>query len=196
MAGLPGAGKSELAKNFENEAKVKSVHFVRIDMDELASYIEGYTPETADVFRQPATKLLNELFGYVLKRKLNFIMDGTFGSKNALPNIERAIKHGYFVKVIYACQDPKAAWNFTVAREKVEHRAIQFDGFITTYYNILNNLKQIASLPRDRVVLDVAIKDECNGVGQWYRSFNVETLDKIIKPEYNKGKLIEYIQKD
>ena len=48
MAGLPGAGKTELSRALIEIAHVSPV---RIDMDELATFIDGYRPEAANEFR-------------------------------------------------------------------------------------------------------------------------------------------------
>ena len=49
---------------------------------------------------------------------------------------------GYNIKIIYIIQDPRVAWQFTLAREKVEHRAIDknvrvddIDNLMKIYYN-------------------------------------------------------------
>src|SRR4051812_35413581 len=52
LAGLPGAGKTEfsqeLIKNIESPP-------LRLDMDEIATLMEGYRPEIADTFRGVAS---------------------------------------------------------------------------------------------------------------------------------------------
>ena len=190
MAGLPGAGKTELSRNIISDTKV---NFARIDMDEIAEQLPGYTPKHADEFRKPATILLSEAFGYALHHKISFIMDGTFGSAKACDNIERSLKHGFFVKIVYAFQDPKLAWEFTLAREKVEHRAIKFDGFVEAYYKTINNVKAIGEKFGDAISIDVAIKQPDNKVGRWERNLSIKEFDKVLNVEYNKDKLIEYI---
>ena len=45
MAGLPGIGKTELSKNIIADSGLK---LLRIDMDEIASMLPGYTPEKAE----------------------------------------------------------------------------------------------------------------------------------------------------
>ena len=107
MAGLPGSGKTEISKNLIDESGVK---LLRIDMDEIAEMIPGYKAEIADEFRKPATKLLSECLSYALRHKISFLMDGTFGSAQALKNIKRSLSHGFSVKVAYVLQDPRLAW--------------------------------------------------------------------------------------
>lgn len=191
MAGLPGAGKTELSKSIIEDARID---FLRIDMDEIAAMLPGYIPSQADEFRRPATLLLSELFTYALRHQLDFVMDGTFGSKKATENISRSLKHGYAVQIVYAFQDPKLAWEFTRAREKVEHRAIEFDGFIEAYYHTINNVKAILDEFGDSISLDIAVKTHKNKVGRWLRDVKAAEIDKILNVEYNKDKLIEYIK--
>ncbi|MBQ6375466.1 zeta toxin family protein [Candidatus Saccharibacteria bacterium] len=190
MAGLPGAGKTELSRNLIEDAGVSPL---RIDMDEIAAMLPGYEPEKADEFRKPATKLLNESFSYALHHKISFLMDGTFGSKSAEQNIERSLKHGFSVQIVYAFQDPKLAWQFTFAREKVEHRSIKFEGFVEAYYNTIANIKMIGEKYGERISLDIAVKNPDNRVGKWMRNVKASEIDKMLGIEYNRDKLIKYI---
>ncbi|MBQ8984921.1 zeta toxin family protein [Candidatus Saccharibacteria bacterium] len=191
MAGLPGAGKTELSNGF---IKVFGPKFIRIDMDELATYIEGYQPEKADLFRAGATRILNNLFDKTIKKHLDFIMDGTFGSKMALTNVERVLKRGYIVQIAYAFQDPKLAWRFTKAREKVEHRAIKEDGFLEAYYKTISNLHELAKRNYKNVTIDIFVKNKDNTVGQRIENVKDSQIDDILKVIYNKDKLKEYIE--
>ncbi|MBQ7802536.1 zeta toxin family protein [Candidatus Saccharibacteria bacterium] len=190
MAGLPGAGKTELSRALVEIANLRPV---RIDMDELATFIEGYTPEKADVFRKEATILLAETYSQVLKRKLDFIMDGTFSSKNAKLNIKRALKRSYNIKIVYTCQDPKLAWNFTKAREKVEHRAIKLEGFVKSYYGTIENIKELSEKYKSQITVDVVFKTSTNEIGSWLEGIKPTEIDDMIKVEYNKDNLIKYI---
>lgn len=191
MAGLPGAGKTELSNGFIKEMRIRPI---RIDMDELATVIEGYKPENADLFRAGATRLLNNLFDKTIKKHLDFIMDGTFGSPKALLNVERVLKRGYTVQLAYAFQDPKLAWQFTKAREKVEHRAIKEEGFIEAYYKTINNLHELAKLNHEKVTIDIFVKNADNTVGRRIRKITENQIDEILKVMYNKDKLKEYIE--
>ena len=192
MAGLPGAGKTEFSKNLVDI--VGGTKAVRIDMDEIASQIKDYTPEKANEFRESATRLLNGILDRVLKEKMEFILDGTFGSKNAIKNIERAINHGYSAKIVYIIQDPKRAWDFTKAREKVEHRSITQDGFIVTYFNIIKNISAMGPLLNkyDKITLDMVWKNENNLIESWFPNVR-EGIDKLLETSYNNKTLKDYI---
>lgn len=55
------------------------------------------------------------LLDRALNKKMNIILDGTFGSKTAtMRNIERAVKKGYSIKIYYIHFDPILAWKFTL----------------------------------------------------------------------------------
>lgn len=188
MAGLPGAGKTELVTRLFQGL---DYGIVRIDMDEIATRIPAYRPEAADRFREAATLLLSNIFSLTLKNRFSFVMDGTFGSKRALENIQRAIRHDYrYVKVVYVHQAPEVAWNFTQAREQVEHRSISLDGFIKTYFNLASNLQQLAALS-PQVTIDVIVKDGKNGIGEWQENVTAKYLDEKLKTSYNKTSLKE-----
>ena len=106
----------------------------------------------------------------------------------------RCLKYEFTIQIIYALQDPKIAWNFTLAREKVEHRAIRFDGFVEAYYKTINNLKKVCELYKGQITVDIAVKDADNKIGAWFRDVTCDEIDDIVKVEYNKDKLINYIR--
>lgn len=186
MAGLPGAGKTEFTVNLIDELDLK---VVRIDMDEIASQIESYNPLQADAFRPAATDLLNGVFDKVLKRKVDFIMDGTFRSDHSLSNIDRALKRGYTIKILYIHQEPNIAWSFTKDREKVEKRAISRSGFIQGYFDIHANIHKLASPLYGKVTLDLVVKDASNKVGAWYKNISIEHIDELVNTRYTKEEL-------
>lgn len=190
MAGLPGSGKTEFTKNLIDASALK---VIRLDMDEIATKIEGYRPEIADEYREAASELLNRLFDVTIKKKLDFIMDGTFSSNYALRNVERALRRGYNIKIIYIIQDPQVAWRFTLAREKVEHRAIDKNGFINSYFSIIENIKEVMNKHKncDKIVLDIVVKDGNNNVGDRIKDVRADGIDNFINTYYNKKTLEE-----
>jgi predicted kinase len=182
LAGLPGAGKTEFSKNLITELLETPL---RLDMDEIAEGIEGYSPQKAHAFRLDATAVLEKIYDEAIKKKYMIIMDGTFGHGKAIQNLRRAIDRGYIINVIYIYQIPAVAWGFTKDRELVEKRAIDKEGFIETYYAIFNNLEELQKL--QNVKLSVIIKDEKNRVGN--RVDNVENLFDLIPPKLDISQL-------
>lgn len=190
MAGLPGAGKTEFTKVLP---EVLGSKFVRLDMDEIATRIPGYEPQNADQYREAATSILNEAFSEVLKRKIDFIMDGTFSSRYAISNIERVHNHGYEIRIVYIKQDPKIAWRFTLAREKVEHRAIKIDGFINAYFNTIENIQRIIEQNRDIIILDFVTKNSRNKIEEISQNISIDDFQQKINSNFTKESLKEYI---
>ncbi len=186
LAGLPGSGKTELTKGLISNLKIK---VIRLDMDEIASQIDTYTPQQADKYRAGASMLLSRTFDMVVKGGYDFIMDGTFGGKSAVQNIGRALSHGYDVKMIYIYQEPKVAWRYTKAREKVEHRAIDMKGFIESYYKTIENMKTVGEKFGGKVSVDLVVKDQKNRIKQVYFGVMVKDIDSFVKIEYNKDEL-------
>jgi len=161
---LPGAGKTEFTKELLKDITDKPL---RIDMDEIACLISGYSPKTADRFRAGASIILEKIYDEILKAKLDFVMDGTLSHAKALGNITRALEKGYAVKVYFIYQKPEIAWQFTKDRELVEHRSIDRDGFMRTYRNVYENMENLQSQDKG-VTVSVILKDENNRVGKQY----------------------------
>ncbi len=180
MAGLPGAGKTEFTKTIIKELNIK---VVRIDMDEIASMIDTYKPEHADMFRSGATSLQNSIYQKCKKEYYPFIMDGTLSHETSMNCIKSLFNRGYAIKKVYIKQDPLRAWQFTKAREKVEHRAIDKNGFIKCYGLTINNLLSLKKYKNIKV--DIIIKDKHNDVGKRIIDIKSCELDNYIKLEYN-----------
>jgi UDP-N-acetylglucosamine kinase len=161
-AGLPGAGKTEFTQEL---LKQTSGNPLRIDMDEIATLIEGYKPKIADKFRIGASAIMSRIYDEVTKEQIDFVLDGTFAGTQAVHNIERAVKHGYTIKLYYIYQQPAIAWKFTQAREKVEHRSISKAGFIDTYFRVHENLGELEK-HLNNITVSIILKDEDNKVGR------------------------------
>lgn len=183
MAGIPGAGKTEFTKEL---LKSLDENPLRIDMDEIAEDIEGYKAHVAYAFRAAATIILERVFDTALKKKIDFIFDGTFGSAKAIANVRRSLSRGYKVKVYYIYQNPKTAWSFTKAREIVEHRSIDREGFIDSYFSIRENIMVLQEEYSD-VIISLIIKGENNFVGS--RLEDVKDVFKQLPESYTKDAL-------
>lgn len=191
MAGLPGAGKTEYSKMFISELGVPAI---RIDMDEIASMIDTYKPEKADLFREGATSLQNDIYEKSRKGYYPFIMDGTLASDKSIKSVKSAINKGYAVRIIYIKQDPLIAWRNTREREKIKHRAIDKEGFINSYERTINNLRTIRELYGTPI--DIIVKNGNNTTLSQFLSSDDETFDKLVKTEYNKDKLKELLENE
>lgn len=161
-AGLPGAGKTEFTQELLKDLIDPPL---RIDMDEIAQLIEGYSPSKANLFRSGASVILARIYDEITKAKLDFVFDGTFAHDNALKNLERALDHGYTTKIYYIHQEPKIARQFTKDRELVEKRGIERDGFIEAYIHLHRNMRELQDKFKS-VTISIVIKDESNRIGR------------------------------
>jgi UDP-N-acetylglucosamine kinase len=170
-AGLPGAGKTEFTLGLLPEI-LENV--LRIDMDEIASTIEGYKPEVASRFRAGASIILSKIFDLTLKTKIDFILDGTFSREVSLENLDRALKAGYKVKIYLIVQEPQVAWQFTKSRELVEKRCINRNEFIDTYFMLMKNLNSLQKTSKN-VTISIILKDSKNKEGR-----RIEDVENVL----------------
>lgn len=140
MAGIPGAGKTEFTDNTMREA---SPELISIEHDQLVEYIDGYQPEAYYNYRKAGSVLVTRIFNECLKNGYAFIFDGTLSHENGKRNIDKCLKQGYRVIIVYIVQEARAAWELTQARELVKKRAIEKEGFIETCNKINTNLLAI-----------------------------------------------------
>ena len=160
-AGLPGAGKTEFTQELLKQIDTRPL---RIDMDEIATLIEGYRPQIANKFRAGASAIMNRIYDEVIKKRIDFVLDGTFAGTAAISNVQRALDHGYTLKIYYIHQEPLVAWKFTQARELIEHRSINKEGFIDTYMRVYENLGRLSQFS-NKIAISLIIKQEDNKVG-------------------------------
>lgn len=122
MAGSPGAGKTEYSKRFIKEL---GYPILRIDADDIREIIPGYNGENSHLFHAAASRGVDKLYDYGIKKKLNMVVDVTLASYEvAYRNIERAINKNRKIAIKYIYQDPKISWLFTKYREVEDRRKI------------------------------------------------------------------------
>lgn len=181
MAGSPGAGKTELAitlsKNYKN--------MVIIDADYFRTQFPDYNGTNSSLFQKAASWLVEQAFKYLVERGYSFILDATF----AVPGIEKKInsvfKKGYEISIYYVYQEPKIAWDFTRAREKVEGRVVPKATFVNAFINAKANVEKIKKRYPE-ITLNIILKDYQNSVAEVQMD-----VDNIILsiPDYTKKML-------
>lgn len=139
MAGSPGAGKTEYSKNF-----LRDLNVVRIDGDELRSYIPGYTGKNSYLFQASISIIVEKIHDLVLENNQTFLLDGTFSKyEKAYQNIQRSLNKNRKVYIFYIYQDPEIAWEFTKKREIVEGRNIPKNAFIQQFLETQSTIDRI-----------------------------------------------------
>lgn len=189
MAGSPGAGKTEFSRGLINMwEKNSDEKFVKIDADAIRWLIPGYNGSNTDIFKGASTKGVDILYNYVLKNRLNAVMDSTFAFYNtARTNVERALKKERFIDIFYVFQDPLIAWQFTKKREIEEGRSIPIDFFINSFFQAKENVNKIKSIFKKDANLHLVVKDYSNNITKI--ETYIENVDNYLKIKYTQNEL-------
>lgn len=186
MAGSPGAGKTEAS--IELLETFASDRIIRIDPDELRSEFPEYTGGNAYLFQGAVSTLVNRIHDKVLEQSQSFLLDGTLSHYEvACRNVERSIRKGRLVQVLYVYQDPLLAWSFVKQREEAEGRRILREDFIEQYFSareVVNRLKRECG---KEVRIDLLMKNMDNS-RRWYRN-GVDQIDNHIPENYTRADL-------
>lgn len=189
MAGSPGAGKTEASKALIEEFDSR---ILRLDIDELRNLLPGYKGGNAHLFQGGASILLEKAHDFALQQRQSFILDGTMADFNiAKRNIERSLKRQRLVQILFVYQDPKQAWKFVQAREKVEGRKVLPDKFVSQYFSSRETVNQLKQEFHDHIKLDLLIK-HIDGSTRHYHS-NVNQIDSHIKEIYSPDELMKIV---
>ena len=181
-AGIPGAGKTEfLNRLFQNTQNI-----VRVDMDEIVKLFPEYSPENYYKFRGAAAIIVDEVVAYCRKHRLDFVLDGTFGSKRATDNIRSALKR-HSVTIYYVWKEPTLAWRHTKDRQIVEKRGIEKEGLVESCINVPLNLQEATSKFQDKISI-VAIRKNPNS-DEFQATQNTHQIDKLVEVNYTKSDL-------
>lgn len=182
MAGIPGAGKTEFIKRLFGP----SADAVIIDLDEIVKLFPGYSPDKYYLYRSAGFIILDECVTYCRKKKLNFILDGTFGYTKALENIKHALKR-HDVVIMYVWKDPSQAWQHTKDRELIEKRKIDRKGFIHSCANVPDNLKKVRERYGENLPIVAFKRNESND--DYTITRDPREVDKIINIRYTEEEL-------
>lgn len=167
MAGSPGAGKTEAS--IELIASV-GAPVIRIDADELRVEFPGYTGSNAHVFQGAASILVERIHDRALKQSQSFVLDGTLARfPLARDNIERSLKRGRMVQILYVYQEPMLAWEFVQAREAAEGRRIRAVDFVEQYFGARATVNQLKQEFGKSIRVDLLMKNMDNS-HRFYRA--------------------------
>lgn len=193
MAGSPGAGKTESSENLIAELIDGGHKVLRIDPDVLRERFEMYTGTNSHLF-QGATSIVAEcIHDRALKQNQNFVFDGTLTNLvKARENIQRSLKKGRLVQIIYVYQNPFQAWDFVRAREKRDGRHIPKDAFIDQYFQARENVNCLKKEFGKQIKVDLLVKN-IDGTDFLYKE-NIDQIDRYIPERYSREVLQERLQ--
>ncbi len=86
-------------------------------------------------------------------------------------------------------QDPKKAWEFTVAREAKETRHVDKGTFVNAFFTSKENTKNAKKKFGEQFILNLLIKNLDNTDGELYLNIQADELDYRIKSTYSKEEL-------
>ncbi|EGR0489748.1 zeta toxin family protein [Vibrio parahaemolyticus] len=189
MAGSPGAGKTETARNMIKTFKKESgVDLVHIENDELRKVFEDYDGINSPLFQRPATLLVEAIHDRALKRDVSFILDSTLSSlEKAKDNIQRSLKRNRYVLIIFVYQEPEQAWCLVKAREIVEGRRVPEEVFVNQFMESQRVVSELKKLFQDQVDI-IFIEKNIDGRNE-RPHFNVSDIDALLRKKYNRKSL-------
>jgi len=127
-------------------------------------------------------------YDLALKQQQSFLLDGTLTNlPKAEQNIDRSLKKGRFVQILYVYQEPVTAWEFILAREKIEGRKIQLEHFIEQYFEARNSVNTLKTRFGKDLSVDLLLQNSDNS-RKLYRA-NIDKIDNHVEEKYTRATL-------
>lgn len=152
-AGMSGVGKTEFAIYLKENIS----NLLHIDTDEIRKFFEpiGYDGQNSDAFQKVASRGFNELFNYAMKKNYSMILDSNLASiGQAHQNIERLLKRGYNIQIVYFYNHPEVCFEYATEREVVTHRRVPKDVFVRSNENSYKTVLEIKSQFNEKITLN------------------------------------------
>ncbi len=192
MAGSPGAGKTEFSIRLIREILGARDTIVRVDPDEIRTWLPQYVPGKAEYFQEAVTLGVNKLHDYLKSKSYSFLLDGTFSKLNiAESNVQLSLDKGRPVFIQYVIQPPEIAWKFTQDREKVEGRNITRESFIEQFLASRDVVAEIKNTFGKKIQVDLIERNLQTGTYDF--TFNIDHLDKYLPKKYSRDDLEKVI---
>lgn len=188
MAGSPGAGKTEASIELLAKLASNGAEILRIDPDELRSEFAGYSGDNSFLFQGAVSILVEKIHDLALDQKQSFLLDGTLSKYEiAKRNIERSLKKGRTVQILYVYQEPMLAWKFVLARELAEGRLIKSEDFVEQYFAARDVVNRLKNELGTAIRVDLLLKNNDNS----HRAYEagIERIDSHIPEKYNSDDL-------
>jgi UDP-N-acetylglucosamine kinase len=191
MAGSPGAGKTESAREIIAQIerdRPDCGRVLRIDPDDLRGEFPGYTGSNSWLFQEATSIWVNKMHDLALENGQSFVLDGTLSKLDrARSNVERSLGRKRSVTVLYVYQSPFLAWRFVQAREASEGRNIPPERFIDQYFaarEVVNALKREFGR---QITVDLLIKPYDESLKIVHQG--VDTIDTHVPERFTRTEL-------
>lgn len=188
MAGSPGAGKTEASVELIEMFSDDGIDVLRIDPDELRKEFPGYEGGNSWLFQSAVSILVEKIHDLALKQHQNFILDGTLSNyEKSRDNIDRSLRKGRAVQILYVYQQPELAWEFVQAREKQEGRRIQPETFLEQYFAAREVVNRLKTELGKQIKVDLLLKDHDNS-HRLYKA-GIDRIDNHVPEKYDRASL-------
>lgn len=192
MAGAPGAGKTEASVELLHLLEGDFGQIIRIDADELRERFPDYAGGNSHLFQPAASVLVDKIHDMALKQSQSFVLDGTLSDYGrAVRNIERSLKKGRFVQILYVYQEPRRAWEVVTRREVVEGRNIRPHDFVKQYFASRQVVNELKSRFGRGIVVDLLVKNSRHGVRAY--EANIDRIDHHIPEKYTREQVSQLV---
>lgn len=194
MAGSPGAGKTETARNMrELFTQQTGSNFIHIDNDEYRKEFSDYKGVNSPLFQGAAKIFVEAVHDRALKRGVSFIMDTTLSNyEKAKSNINRSLAKNREVLIVFVYQSPEQAWEFVQAREAVEGRRVPEDVFIDQFLYAQVTVSRLKKEFKKEV--DLMFIKRSSHAGQEAIYFDVNNIDALLGKKYTRNELKALIE--
>lgn len=193
MAGSPGAGKTEASIELIELLGNDDLDVLRIDADELRHEFPNYTGDNSWLFQSGVSILVEKIHDMALSQRQNFILDGTLTNYlKSRHNIERSLKKGRPVQILYVYQDPCLAWKFVQARERQEGRRIQPEVFLEQYFAARQVVNRLKAELGPSIKVDLLLKNLDNS-HRLYKA-GIDRIDNHVPEKYAPKSLRELLE--
>jgi predicted ABC-type ATPase len=181
MAGSPGAGKTEASIELINSL---GGQVLRVDPDELREELPGYTGGNASLFQRAVSVLVDRILDAAFDQSQSFLLDGTLTKYDkAVENIQRALRKGRPVQILYVYQEPQQAWQFVQAREQQDGRRIEPETFVEQYFGARDVVNRLKVYFGGEIRVDLLLKN-IDGSTRLFVN-NVDQIDSHIPEKYD-----------
>lgn len=183
MAGSPGAGKTETA-----EAMLEAIGngVLLIDPDRYRNFFPSYDGTNAWLFQPAVSIIVEKVLDLAFKNSQSFILDGTLTNfEKAKSNIERSLRKGRMVQVIYVYQSPLLAWRFVEAREALEGRRIRPEDFIEQYFQAREVVNRLKAGFGNKIKVDLIVKNMDNSMRSY--KMGVDVIDHYVLEKFTRA---------
>ncbi|MGI0809113.1 zeta toxin family protein [Pseudomonas aeruginosa] len=202
MAGSPGAGKTEVSLNMislleksQNQNRpITSAPFriLRIDPDEIRESMPGYLGGNAEIFQRGVTKIVERVVDRAFSKSISFLLDGTFSNKEvAMRNVDRALRRGRLVDVLFVYQEPGSTWRLIKEREEITGRSIPFDAFLRHVIRSRQTVALVKDKYGDSINLSVFISNESAFSPEF--AVSLDAFDRLVPNHYDEDHLRQLI---